>query len=309
MDVVFNFDPTRIFMRMIFLSFLLIQFAVFGQDKLHNKKPNTLINFSELLERFLKFEEIEKETTDVYIDASTPGYLILVQSGAKSRKIPPEKFELLQMIFKIFGFEYKVADLFENEVLIKTQNGEFWFPIQKSLEGFWKEELKINDYALIYIRAYGSTDEKMADKWLFTINSFSANYYDGLWEEALNSFNNNDSFNGLNCVNKLIELNPKDGRNFSMLGYYYYDKGYPSKIDFLKKADSLFSKAIKLTPKYSYVYYQKALVKIQLSEFSQAWENIEMARKLGEKNIKKEKLAELESKLSYSDYLKIKHQP
>ena len=229
--------------------------------------------------------------------------MLLIKNTGRFRKIPSKKFIWLEGVFKSFRFQHKVEDLFKNEVLIETESGNYWLPIQNSLESFWHEELKISDYALIYIRAYGSTYEKTSDKWLFTINSFNSNYYDGLWEEALNSFNEKDSFNGLNCVNKLIELDPKDGRNFSMLGFYYYDKGYPSNIELLKKADSLYTKAIELSPNYSYVYYQKALVKMQLAEYSKAWDNIELARNLGEENIKKNKLVELENKLPYEKYL------
>lgn len=295
-------------MKNVFYPLLfLIVFNSYSQEEIHNKKPNTLVEFSIIKKDFERLEAQNNQKPDIYLNTATPGYLLLVKSTEHIRKIPSEKHKWLEGVFKAFHFEQKVSDLFENEVLIKTDSGEYWLPIQKSLEKYWEDELNKGDYTLIYIRAYGSTNEKATDKWLFTINSFNSNYYDGLWEEALNSFNDNDSANGFGCVQKLIELDPKDGRNFSMLGFYYYDKGYPSDTKLLKKADSLYTKAIKLSPDYSYVYYQKALVNMQLGEYSKAWDNIEIAKKLGEVNIEENMLAELESKLPYSEYLERKN--
>ncbi|MEY8022135.1 hypothetical protein AB8P51_14955 [Muriicola sp. SD30] len=289
------------------LILFLISFNLLGQQNIHNQNPNTLVEFSTVKNHFEELENLNNKKSDVIVNSATPGYLLLVKNTGEFRNIPPEKIKKLQGIFKSFDFKFKVEDLFENEALIKTEDGEYWFPIQKSLEAFWKEELTTSDCALIYIRAYGSTNDKESNKWLFTINSFNANFYDGLWEEALNSFNSNEPSNGLNCLYKLIELEPEDGRNYSMLGYYYYDQGFPSKIELLKKADSLYSKAIELSPQYSYVYYQKALAKLQLSEYVEAWYNIDLARKLGEENIENKKLIELENKLSYKEYLKTKN--
>lgn len=295
-------------MKKIFYLFLFLTFvSSFGQKSIHNRKTNTLVEFSTIKNYFDELEALNNQKSDINLNAKTPGYLLLVKNTGEFRNIPSEKYKWLESIFKSFGFKHKVEDLFENEILIETESGSYWLPIQKSLENFWREELKISDSALIYIRAYGSTNESNSDKWLFTINSFNSDYYDGLWEEALNSFNDNDSTNGINCVKKLIDLDPKDGRNFSMLGFYYYDKGFPSNTKLLKKADSLYATSIELSPDYSYVYYQKALVKMQLTEYSKAWDNIEIARKLGEVNIEKKILEELENKLSYSKYLKTKN--
>lgn len=293
--------------NLLYPLLFLIVINSYSQEEIHNKKPNTLVEFSAIKNYFERLEVQNNQKPDIYLNTATPGYLLLVKSTKQVRKIPSEKYKWLEGVFKVFHFKYNVDDLFENEVLINVDSDEYWLPIQKGLEKYWDEELNKGDYALIYIRAYGSTNEKITDKWLFTINSFNSDYYDGLWEEALNSFNGNDYSNGLRCVQKLIELDPKDGRNFSMLGFYYYDKGYPSDTKLLKKADSLYTKAIKLSPDYSYVYYQKALVKMQLGEYSKAWDNIEIAKKLGEVNIEEKMLAELESKLSYSKYLERKN--
>ena len=88
-----------------------------------------------------------------------------------------------------------------------------------------------------------------------------------------------------------MTLDPKDGRNYSMYGYYFYDKGYPENKELLLKADSLYTIAEKLSPNYSYGYYQKALAKFQLGEYAEAWRAIDKAKRRVERE-KKAKIRE-----------------
>ena len=114
--------------------------------------------------------------------------------------------------------------------------------------------------------------------------------------------------NGLNCINKLIECNPEDGRNYAMLGFYYYDKGFPDQIALLRQSDSLYEISQRLTPDYGYQYYQRALVKFRLKEFREAWDNIEMARALNvqENQFYQPFMDELEAAFPYKLYLESK---
>ncbi|WP_375560089.1 tetratricopeptide repeat protein [Bernardetia sp. OM2101] len=296
-------------MKKIILLFILS--LVFNQllaqeGNIHNRASNTLVEFNEIIDFYNNENKKGGQDSDVNTYASTFGYLSLIEGNGEIRQISDTKLNWLNSIFKSLSIPQKASDLFQEEVLIESNNKKYWLPLQKGLVGYWREEVKPNTKILIYLRTFGSIKDLDENKWLFTINSFTTNYYDVLWEEVLNSFDTNDSTNALNCIDKLIELNPKDGRNFSMLGFYYYDKAYPSNTELLKKADLCYSKAIELTPNDSYVYYQRALVKMQLSEYFKAWDNIEIARKLGEENIEENKLAELENKLAYTEYLKSK---
>lgn len=288
------------------LSFLFIN-LITAQENIHNKNKNTLVKFSEITEYYNKLNSSQKIKPDVNTYAGTFGYLTLIESQEKVRNINSTKLMWLSSILKSLGINQKAKDLFEKEVFVKSEEKTYWLPIQNELLNYWKNEMKLNQKALIYIRAFGSTKDIEENKWLFTINSFNSNYYDGIWEEALSSFNQKNEQNGLRCINKLIELNPKDGRNFSMYGFYFYDKGYPDNMKLLKKADSLYSIAEKLSPEYSYGYYQRALAKFQLGEYFKAWENIDKAKSLGETRIEKFILERFEKKLPYSEYLKKKN--
>lgn len=279
---------------------LLIVSIVTAQENIHNKNKNTLVEFSEITEYYNKVNSSQGINTY----AGTYGYLTIIESLESVRKINSNKLMWLTSILKSLGISENAKEIFESEVLLISNGQKYWLPIQNELLDYWVNEMKLKNKALIYIRAFGSTKDIEENKWLFTINSFNSNFYDGLWEEALESFNHQNEKNGLRCINKLIELNPKDGRNFSMYGYYYYDKGYPDNIKLLRKADSLYSIAEKLSPNYSYGYYQKALVKFQLGEYSKAWDNIEKARSLGETRIEKVILERFENKLPYAEYLK-----
>ncbi len=305
-------------MRMFYyiLPILVISFLtskkVFPQDVsiLHNKKANTFVEFSEI-ERFyelLNQKETNLKTEDVIHTYSlTYGYMVLVESLGQKRKISTGKLEILDLIFKSFGLSENIKSVFEYEVLVKTDTGLFWIPIQNTLHSFWVDEMTIRTKGLIYIRAFGSLKDNRESKWLFTINSFNSNFYDGLWEEALKSFKEEDSENGLACVQKLIELDPNDGRNYYLYGFHYYKIGHPKNFELLKKADSLYTIAEKLSPNYSYGHYQKALAKIQLGQYVKAWDAIEKAKSLGETEIETSVINKLESKLTRKEYLKMQH--
>lgn len=275
-----------------------------AQESIHNKNKNTLVEFNEIIEYYNRVNSSQEIKADINTYAGTYGYLTIIESLESVRKINANKLVWITSIFKSFGITYNAKGIFENEVLVRANGNKYWLPIQNELLGYWEDEMRLNNKGLIYLRAFGSTNDIEENKWLFTINSFNSNLYDGIWQEAIDNFNNQNEGNALRCLKKLIELNPKDGRNFSMYGYYYYNKGYPNNMNFLNKSDSLYSIAEKLSPKYSYGYYQRALTKFQLGEYSKAWDNIEKARELGETNIEKVILERFEKKLPYAEYLK-----
>jgi tetratricopeptide (TPR) repeat protein len=299
------------FSIIVYFIFFINAHRIFSQDlnNLHNKKANTLVQFSEI-ERFYELLNQSKSSTKnnnvIHTYSITYGYMVLVESLGQTRKISDGKLEILDLIFKSFELSENIKDVFEYEVLVKTDTNLFWIPIQNTLYSFWLDEMTLRAKGLIYIRAFGSTRDSPENKWLFTINSFNSNFYDGLWEEALKSFKQKDESNGLRCVKKLIELEPKDGRNYYMYGFYFYKKGYPKKLELLKKSDSLYKIAEELSPSYGYGHYQKALTKIQLGQYIKAWDAIEKAKSLGETRIESFFIDELESKLSYKDYIKSK---
>jgi len=294
---------TCIFLALIFLL------SSFSEDKsnIHNNKANTLVDFSQVVQYYENINLLINTKPNVNFYASTYGYMLLVEYTGEKREISDEKIEYLGMALKTLNLHKNVRDLFKYEVLVKTGSKKYWFPIQTNLYNYWINELNEKDRALIYIRAYGSFEEAKDNMWLFTINSYNSNYYDELWDVAIESFNNQDEINGINCVEKLIELNPKDGRNYSMYSYYYYNIGYPDNKKMILKADSLCSLAIKLSPKYSYGHYQRAVIKFQLGDYKKAWESIDKAKKLGHEGIENSMIEKLENKLPYSEYIKVKN--
>lgn len=280
-----------------------------AQDSLiHNTDKSTLVNFSEALEYLHEFGETRPEGKVYNITLNNFGYLLIVKSLGEYRYISVEKKEFLDYVFKTIGVYDKAKDLFNNEVLVETDAGNYWFPIQDELLGYWHDELKEGDLTLIYIRFYGSMSENSDDKWIFTINGFNSSYYDGLWEEALNNFNNKKDTIGLRCVKKLISLDPDDGRNYAMLGFYYTLTGEQNSNDqsVFTKADSLFSIAEKLTPGYSYQYFQRAILKFYMNDYIQSWSYIEKARSMNEVGIEQFFIDDLESKFPYKDFLQTK---
>jgi len=289
--------------HLIILSILVTPLLLFGQtENIHNTYKSTFAELSDIT-AFYSNSPVTDAKSEVNMFASTNGYLLLIESGVKTRRIKKEKLKWLGSIFASLKIGYQPKDLFTHEVLVKGADKEYWFPIQKNLIEYWMNEMKEGQKALINIRVFGSLNIEEEEKWLFTINSFNAGFYDGLWEEAMTSFGSGNSPNALRCLNKMIELNPKDGRNHAMYGFYYYQQGYPDNVSLLQKADSLYDIGLKYSPDYGYGYYQRALTQIQLREYMAAWDDIEKARSLKVKGIESFIIERLENKLSYSDYL------
>lgn len=283
------------------------------RNLIHNFDNNSFVDFSEILEEFTllgrtgidKTKNTTKETV-FNITLHNYGYLLLVEYLGEYRDIPKRKKTFMDASFKTIGAYDRMKNLFEKEVLVKGDTGNHWLPIQKELFKYWPKELSKGDSALIYIRVLGSIDDLPEKKWIFTINSFNSGFYDGLWEEAIANFENNNDTIGLRCVKKLISLNPKDGRNYAMMAYYYTRKGNNiytrENIKLLNKADSLFTIAEELTPEYSYQYFQRAILKLYLEDYEKSWYYIEKAKSLNEQKIEQRFINDLEKKLPYQKY-------
>ncbi len=292
----------------ILLLFATVSTVNSQNSLLHNTDKNTLVNFSEALQFWQDFGEKNSDNKYFNISLNNYGYLLLVKSLGESRDILIEKKELLDYVFKAIGVYEQAKNLFNKEVLVETDAGKYWFPIQDGLLGYWNDELKSGDQTLIYIRFYGSMSNNSDDKWVFTINGFNSGYYDGLWEEAMNNFNDGKDTIGLRCVKKLISLDPNDGRNHAMLGFYYATVGERNLKDqgSFAKADSLFSIAEKLSPEYSYQYFQRALLKFYMHDYVQSWMYVEKAKSMNEDRIEQYFLDDLELMLPYEEYIKSK---
>lgn len=281
---------------------------VWGQSNpIHNTDKNNLVEFSEVLKYISIFNHNSYPQKKVFtIPSRNNGYLLLVKSLEECREIPSEKKEFLDYTFKTLGVFEKAKDIFNNEVLVETDTGNFWFPIQDELLKFWTKELKKGDLALIYTRYYGSISNP-EDSWIITINSFNAGYYDGLWEEALDCFDKGKDTIGLRCVKKMISLDPTDGRNYAMLAMYYTQKGKNlNNSSLFVKADSLFAIAENLTPQYSYQYFQRAILKFYMGDYYKSWNYVEKAESLNDEHIESWFLDDLEAKYPYKEFIKTK---
>jgi len=303
-----------IFIRRNFLCmFLLLPVMVFCQyDTFHNSDNNTFVNISEILTEFKDLGTFKSEsnmTIDYNFTLHTYGYLLLVNYLGEVRDIEDWKKEALFYAFKAIGYGEEAKKMFNHEVHVQADHGDYWIPVQDQLLDYWKDELRSNDLVLIYVRIHGAINTKENDKWLFVINAFNSNIPDGLWNEALTHFGKGNDVIGLRCVHKLIELYPEDGRNYAMLAYYYAYTGNNSKDgDLMKiyfdKSDSLFIISMNLSPDYSYQYVQRAWLCFNRGDYCDAWIMIEKARKLKDKGIETDFIKDLKRKLSYDDYIK-----
>lgn len=246
--------------KTITIFFILSSFSSFAQG-LHNRNSDTLIEWEDLFSYYNKANDKNTSNINYLSYSGTFGYMLLAEFGGEIRQIHKDDQDYFQRLLSPLYGGRDVSGLFKNEVLLNTPIGPIYLPIQESLIGYWKEELKKGDQMAIRIRAYGAIKKTEGIKWLFGINSYGSNEYEFLWQSALDSFNDGRNGNGLNCLYKLMELDPKDGRNYATLGYHYYSEGFPDKASLLLKADSLYEISQRLTPDYAYQYYQRGLEK------------------------------------------------
>ena len=285
------------------LLIIALNISAFSQVA-HNRNADTFAEWTDVISYYQKANSLNDTEASHFSYAGTFGYMLLAEYGGTIRAIEKTDLEYFNKLLSSF-FGQDAEGLFKHEVLLNTPEGPIYLPIQESLITYWKQELKEGDQMAVRIRAYGALKKGKDTKWFFGINSYGADEYEYLWETALESLNQGRKENGLNCIYKLMELDPTDGRNHAVIAYNYYSEGFPDNRELMLKSDSVFEISQKLSPDHGYHYYQRALVKIRLEEYKAAWSNIEMARKLG---VPKEEfyepiMQELEEALPYKQYL------
>lgn len=313
-----------LFISLIFLSLIncatsikTYENKVSTDSRIHNSNPNTYCTIDKILSEFKDVGEVgivtqpdgsaEEVLSNITFD--NYGYFNVAKYLGEYRNIDSMKLNLLNGIFKSIGAN-GLIDKYKIEVFLNIDGLNFWFPLQDTLVNFWKEEIKKDDNVIVYFRIFGAINRPPESKWLFCIHRFDSSTTDGLWNEAMEKFNEGDLIMGEEIIKKSIKINPEDGRNYSVLAFNYANEGKKLKDkerdSLFNLSESYFTKSTSYSPEYSYQYFQWAILKFFKSEYDKAWELIDKAKSLKEENIDINLINDLEAIYPYEKYKKIR---
>ena len=105
-----------------------------------------------------------------WLDASHPKYEAAVTYAGTIRPIDPSVKRLITMWAKAMQHPDSVPDLFNYEVQVTQAGQTYWMPIQDVLLKPWREEMRGDAKAKVYLLLMGAYERVP----VFTIASFSA---------------------------------------------------------------------------------------------------------------------------------------
>jgi hypothetical protein len=105
-----------------------------------------------------------------WLDASHPKYEAVVTYAGEIRQIDPNVKKLITMWAKAMQHPDSVPDIFNYEVHVTQAGQSYWMPIQDVLLEPWREEMRGNARAKVYLLLMGAYERAP----IFTIASFSA---------------------------------------------------------------------------------------------------------------------------------------
>jgi hypothetical protein len=105
-----------------------------------------------------------------WLDASHPKYESVVTYSGAIRTIDPNVKRLITMWAKAMQHPDSVPDVFNHEVQVTQAGQTYWMPIQDVLLDPWREEMRRDTKATVYLLLMGAYERVP----VFTIASFSA---------------------------------------------------------------------------------------------------------------------------------------
>lgn len=90
----------------------------------------------------------------------------------QSRKISPERKEIISRSMTAHGDDSKFAELFDTEFLFIAGSIEYWMPMQNTLIQYLNKEIQKEDKVLLFIVWAGARKEQEKIDSVFLINEF-----------------------------------------------------------------------------------------------------------------------------------------
>ncbi len=95
-------------------------------------------------------------------------YRIRVPFTNESREIGPEKIKFIEMWVNALVRIPELIKLYKHEILIKSEDKDYWIPMQEQVLPYMNKELKIGKQFDLYIILAGT----IKDEWVFLATEF-----------------------------------------------------------------------------------------------------------------------------------------
>ena len=90
----------------------------------------------------------------------------------ESRKVSPQRREVIDFWLGTLGKPKELLDLFENEYLFIENKVEYWLPVQRTVATYFPKELKKGDLVTLYVAWLGGRYEPKGFDHVFLVNEF-----------------------------------------------------------------------------------------------------------------------------------------
>lgn len=141
--------------------------------------PRTLKEISTTIaENSLKKPDIvrgdpKKDSAIVLSYNSYQSRVKVVYTG-ESRKVSPQRKEVIDFWLGTFSKPKELLDLYENEYLFTEDGAEYWLPVQKTVAVYFSKELKKGNTVTLFVAWLGGRYEPNGFDHVFLVNEFEA---------------------------------------------------------------------------------------------------------------------------------------
>ncbi|MCP4542983.1 MAG: hypothetical protein GY832_38185 [Chloroflexi bacterium] len=114
-----------------------------------------------------------KDTPDYIMSAEFYPSRVLVTLTGERRLITSDRKERIGWWLQAFNLEQPSVELFEEELLIVEDSGEYWLPVQSGVLGYLSAEVAEGEQVLLFVALAGAKLEANGEyDWLFLINEY-----------------------------------------------------------------------------------------------------------------------------------------
>lgn len=142
-------------------------------DKYKYRTLSEIITFNQSsTDEIIKNSKLEEQRDFIGIDLFYSR--VRIQFIGKPRPISNNHRDLIKLWGKLQGIDEKIISLYENEILFKECDREYWIPIQENVGKSFLKEIKAKQMVTLFVIHIGGRKERMAKEfdWLFLSTGF-----------------------------------------------------------------------------------------------------------------------------------------
>lgn len=159
---------------MLFVFFMIIFHSTASAQKENNVDKYKYRTLSEIVsfnkdstDAILRKSKFEEKNDFIGVDLFHSR--VRVQFTGKPRPISADHKDLIKMWGRLQKIDEKIINLYEEEILFKECDKEYWIPVQKKVSENFLKKVKLNDMVTLFVIHIGGRKEQMSKEfdWLF----------------------------------------------------------------------------------------------------------------------------------------------